>query len=69
MLAILVLVVLSVNIGSFMFDRKVKKEVERMFAENQPEKTYLITEADLADLPASAEIELSCYCRSEPLPI
>lgn len=51
LLSILVIVLLCVSIGSILFDRKVKREVVRMFAENRINKNNIVTEEDLLGLP------------------
>lgn len=51
LLLIVIISVISVNVGRFVFDRKVKKEVQELFAESAHPKTEIITEEDLSGLP------------------
>ncbi|MBC7189049.1 hypothetical protein H5U35_02380, partial [Candidatus Aerophobetes bacterium] len=49
--AVFVIYLIASSIGSMMFDRKVKGEVEKLFAGIDPSKTGVITPEDLAGLP------------------
>ncbi|MBE0479131.1 hypothetical protein IBX65_08475 [Candidatus Aerophobetes bacterium] len=52
LVAVVVIYLIASSIGSMMFERKVKGEVEKLFAGIDKDKAEIITPEDLAGLPA-----------------
>lgn len=48
---VIVIVIIAVNIGSILFDKKVKGEVEKLFADSNKDDNKIITEEDIKKLP------------------